>query len=72
MICAGSLILGIQYLSEKSMQSIIDVATDDSNHEYDWSLPFVTAQDDTWPPKYDIDTTYYKDKDGKILPLLAN
>jgi len=43
MVCAGALILGVHYLSEKSMQSIIDVASDTSNTEYDWSLPFVTA-----------------------------
>ena len=43
MICVGSLVLGIHYLSEKSMQSIIDAAADDANAEYDWSLPFVTA-----------------------------
>jgi len=43
MVCAGLLILGVNYLSEKSMQSVIDVASDASNSEYDWSLPFVTA-----------------------------
>lgn len=45
MVCAGSLVLGVNYLSEKSMQSVIDIASDSSNSEYDWSLPFVTAQD---------------------------
>ena len=68
MICAGALVLGVQYLSEKSMSSLTDVASNDSNHEYDWSLPFVTAED-SWPPKFELDTIYYKNKDGTVLPL---
>jgi hypothetical protein len=55
MACAGLLILGVNYLSEKSMQSVIDVASDASNSEYDWSLPFVTAQEDeAGPLKYEL------------------
>lgn len=45
MFGAAILIIGVQLFSEKSMDSIIDAATDTSNHEYDFSLPFVTAAD---------------------------
>jgi len=45
MCAAAVLILGVQYMSEKSMSDIIDKVTDESNDEYDWALPFVTAQD---------------------------
>jgi hypothetical protein len=44
MFGAALLIIGVQYLSEKSMDSIIEVASDSSNAEYDFSLPFVTAE----------------------------
>lgn len=40
---AALLIIGVQFFSEKSMDSIIEVASDSSNTEYDFSLPFVTA-----------------------------
>ena len=45
----------MNYLSEKSMQSVISVAESASNSEYDWSLPFVIAQDDeTGVLKYEL------------------
>lgn len=63
MLFVGALVLGTQYLSETSMQSIIKVADNDYNQEYDWSLPFVTAADkvveEPWPMNYNINFTYY-------------
>ena len=43
MFGAALLIIGVQLISEKSMDSIIEAASDSSNNEYDFSLPFVTA-----------------------------
>ena len=46
MFGAAILIIGVQLFSEKSMDSIIQVASDTSNTEYDFSLPFVTAEEE--------------------------
>jgi hypothetical protein len=43
MVGAAAFVFCIQYFSEKSMSDIIDVASENSNDEYDWFLPFVTA-----------------------------
>jgi hypothetical protein len=41
MMGAAALILGVQYMSERSMSDIIGKVSDDSNDEYDWALPYV-------------------------------
>ena len=48
MFGAAILIIGVQLFSEKSMDSLIQVASDTSNTEYDFSLPFVTAEEEVW------------------------
>jgi hypothetical protein len=41
MLTMAAFIFGVQYFSEKSMTDLVDIATDASNNEYDFSLPFV-------------------------------
>jgi hypothetical protein len=43
MVSVAALIFCVNYFSEKSMTNILDAASENSNDEYDWSLPFVTA-----------------------------
>ena len=52
MFGAAILLIGVQYFSEKSMSSLLDAATDTTNTEYDFSLPFVMAVDEEIPDLY--------------------
>lgn len=52
MFGAAILLIGVQYFSEKSMSSLLDAATDTTNTEYDFSLPFVMAVDEELPDVY--------------------
>ena len=50
------------------MQSVIDVASDASNSEYDWSLPFVTAQDEeVGPLKYELGSKVTDAPTSKVM-----
>ena len=51
MVTMAAFIFGVQYFSEKSMTDLVDIATDTSNNEYDFSLPFVQALDDEKEPE---------------------
>ena len=62
MLGAAALIFGVQYFSEKSMTDLIDVASETTNTEYDFSLPFVNAAiGDDFPDIYSYDLS----KEGK-------
>jgi|TARA_B110000285_G_C15084080_1_gene595162 hypothetical protein len=43
MVSVAALVFCVNYFSEKSMAGILDATSQNSNDEYDWSLPFVTA-----------------------------
>lgn len=61
MLVTAAFVFCVQYLSEKSMTDIIDAASDYSNDEYDWSLPFVTAAGE------ETEFVYIPNSDGVLM-----
>jgi hypothetical protein len=61
MFGAALFIMAVQYFSEQSMVDLLDIASETSNDEYDFSLPFVLAVEGEDDDEVDIDTTMYFD-----------